>query len=99
MYLHVDTGHVPPTVELRDPDDLTSLKAVVSVPPHVWLDPTDLAELAGRSDDEAWRSRLTRMLAYAGTKGWLDESGRVRAHVEVNTDEDAGPERRRPRER
>jgi hypothetical protein len=82
MHLHVDAGTVPPTVVLRDPDDFTTLRAVLVVPSHLWLDPDTITELASPVD-EAWRAQLAQMLAYAGSKGWRDEQGRVRAHVEV----------------
>ena len=83
MHLHVDAGQVPPAVELLDPDDFTSFRVVLVAPAHLWLDPATLTDLAGRADDDDWRAQLARMVAYAGSKGWLDEHGRVRAHVEV----------------
>ena len=85
MYLYIDAGRVPPAVEVRDPGDFTSLSAVVVAPSHLWLDPAGLAELAGRTDDEAWHGKLASMIAYAGRNGWLDEHGHVRAHVEVQS--------------
>jgi hypothetical protein len=83
VYLHVDAGQVPPAVELRDPDDFTSLKAVVVTLPHLWFDEAVLTKLADRAGDEDWQAQLARMFAFAGTKGWLDDRGRVRAHVEL----------------
>ena len=83
MYLHVDAGQVPPAVELRDPDDFTSLKAVVVVPSHLWLGPAQLTALAGRGGDQAWQGQLAAMAAYAGKHGWLDSDGRIRMHTEV----------------
>lgn len=85
MYLYVDAGHVPPTIELREADDFTSLRVVVVTDDHVWLDPAALAELAGRTGDPAWEDQLTRMVGYADRMGWLDEHGRIRAHVDVQS--------------
>ncbi len=85
MYLHVDPSHVPPVVEVREPDDFKAFKVVIEVPEHSWIAPDVLTELAGRGDDEEWRQQLAAMLAYAAGKGWCDEAGRVRAHVEVIT--------------
>jgi len=40
--------------------------------------------LAGaRADDPAWSEGFGKMLAYAGSKGWMDPSGTaIQAHVE-----------------
>ncbi|WP_308163006.1 hypothetical protein [Nocardia alni] len=70
-------------MELRDQDDFTSLSVVVVTPSRVWLDPAGLTELAGRGGDEIWRTQLAGMVDYAESKGWLDEAGRVSAHVRV----------------
>lgn len=83
MYLHIDPTHVPPVVEVREPDDFTAFKMVIEVPEHAWVEPAFLTELAGRCDDEQWRQDLAGMLAHAKSKGWCDDAGRVRAHVEV----------------
>jgi hypothetical protein len=85
MYLHIDTAEVPPVVEVREPDDFTAFKVVVEVPEHAWITPDMLTELAGRGDDGEWRQHVAGMLAYAASKGWCDEAGRVRAHVEVSS--------------
>lgn len=82
MYILVDTRQVPPTVSLCDPDDFTSFRVVVETSPHVWVDPQEVTALAGRADD-AWTQKLAGMVAYASSKAWVDEQGRVRAHVEV----------------
>jgi hypothetical protein len=83
MILRVDTQTTPPLVEVAEADDFTSFKVVVRTPSHSWVDPTDLAALAGRTDDPDWQQKLAGMVAYAGSKGWLDEQGRIRAHVET----------------
>ncbi len=85
MYLHIDPTEVPPAVAVREPDDFTAFKVVVEVPEHAWIVPDVLTALAGRGDDDAWRQNLAGMLAYAASKGWCDDAGRVRAHVEVTS--------------
>ena len=50
---------------------------------HVFVDVDALRDLAGeRAEDLAWTDSLSQMVAYAGAHGWLDESGRIRAHIE-----------------
>lgn len=85
MYLHIDPTEIPPAVEVREADDFTAFKVVVEVPEHAWITPHALTALAGRGDDDEWRQNLAGMLAYAASKGWCDDAGRVRAHVEVTT--------------
>lgn len=85
MYLQIDPTQVPPVVEVRELDDFTAFKVVLEVPEHAWIAPDVLTELAGRGDDVEWRQHLAGMLAYAASKGWCDEAGRVRAHVEVTS--------------
>lgn len=86
MYVEIDLSAVPPTAELRDADDFSDFRVIASVPSHVWLAPDVLAELAGRSEDGEWHQRLAGMVAYAAEKGWVDERGRVRAHVQIEHD-------------
>jgi hypothetical protein len=47
---------------------------------YVWFAPASLAQLAGELADDAWMGRLHDMAAYASTRAWVDDSGRVRAH-------------------
>jgi hypothetical protein len=49
---------------------------------HVWVD-TAWLKSNGRPDDESWLAGLDKMLGYAKGAGWLDESGAVRAHIEI----------------
>jgi len=49
---------------------------------HAWVQ-TAWLKANGRPDDPAWLAGLEKMLAYAKTSGWFDESGAVRAHIEV----------------
>lgn len=85
MYLRIDTAATPPSVEVVEPDDFSSFKVVVVVDGHSWVAPAELAELAGRGADPDWQHKLAGMIDYARTKGWLDDAGRIRAHVEVQT--------------
>ena len=83
MYLRIDPRTTPPLVEVVEPDDITSFKVVVVTPAHSWVDPADLTALAGRADDPDWQQKLAGMISYAESKGWLDEQGRIRAHLET----------------
>lgn len=82
MLLRIDTGCTPPSVELLERDDFKSLKAVVAVPAHTWLAPSVLLDLVPDAD-ATWRERLEEMVSFARAHGWTDESGRIRAHVEL----------------
>lgn len=50
---------------------------------HVWIDVARLREEASAAvGDPAFGERFDGMIAYASSKGWLDETGtRVRAHI------------------
>ncbi|WP_304113987.1 hypothetical protein [Mycolicibacterium bacteremicum] len=85
MHLRIDTRVVPPAVDVVDAEDFTAFKVVLVTDSHAWVEPGALAELAGRTADPEWQQKLTGMLAYAQSKGWCDEDGRIRAHVEVQT--------------
>jgi len=50
-------------------------------PPYAWIDPVALRSL-GRPDDPSWTKGLDGMIAYAGTREWVDENGALRAHCE-----------------
>jgi hypothetical protein len=82
VIIDVDLTAVPPTISLLEPDDLTSF-SVRARGEHAFVDRGTLIALAGeRANDAAWLERLDKMLAYAASKGWADESGRTRAHIE-----------------
>lgn len=49
---------------------------------HAYVEPAAVERLAAGRVDEGWGDRFAAMLAYAGTKGWLDEVGRIRGHTE-----------------
>ncbi len=48
---------------------------------HIWVEPSILRFLSGYAGDGDWEKHFTGMLTYAQVKGWLDEQGRVRAHL------------------
>jgi hypothetical protein len=48
---------------------------------HAWLDPAAVTALAGEVG-QRWRADFDAMIAYAASKGWTDDGGRVRAHIE-----------------
>lgn len=85
MYLRIDTGTTPPHVEVCEPEDFTAFKVVVVTAPHSWVDPGDLTALAGRGGDPEWQQKLAGMIGYAQSKGWTDDAGRIRAHIEIES--------------
>lgn len=51
---------------------------------HAFVTRAGLEALAGdRASDADWQSSLDAMLGYADSKGWTDDSGAVRAHLET----------------
>lgn len=49
---------------------------------HVWLDIDGLLRLSPLAADPEWKAGFDGVMAYAQTKGWIDDSGsRVRAHL------------------
>jgi len=80
---------------LEDVDNFKAFKVVSAAAPasayatigrldgdHVWVNQTWL-KTNGRPNDETWLTGLEKMLNYAKTAGWLDETGAVRAHNET----------------
>ena len=50
---------------------------------HLWIDIALVQELAGDAVDAEWQSQFDGMLAYANSKGWIDEAAnRVEAHIQ-----------------
>jgi hypothetical protein len=48
----------------------------------VWLDVDELRRRAAPGGADGWAARYDAMIAYARSKGWLNDSGRlVRAHI------------------
>ena len=85
MYIEIDLTTVPPTTTLREPDDFTRFKVVVTPAADAFVTPDALRALPGaRPDDPAWEEQLSGMLGYAASKGWIrDEDGAIQAHVET----------------
>lgn len=56
-------------------------RAVEASTDHLWVSIDALRSLAGQRGDD-WDTGFDEMLAYARSKGWVDETGtHVRAHV------------------
>lgn len=69
--------------DLHDAENFTALKAVARRVEHVWLTREEIERLAGgRSQEPTWREQFERMLEYAASKGWVNESGAIRVHVD-----------------
>ncbi len=50
---------------------------------HLWIDIVFVRELAGDAADAEWQAQFDGMLAYANSKGWVDEpANRVEAHIQ-----------------
>lgn len=48
---------------------------------HVRLPPSVLRFLSSHAGNAEWEAKFDAMIGYAASKGWLDEQGRVRAHL------------------
>ncbi|MDO8776646.1 MAG: SDR family oxidoreductase [Burkholderiaceae bacterium] len=48
---------------------------------HVRLSPSVLRFLSSHAGSAEWETKFDAMIGYAASKGWLDEQGRVRAHL------------------
>lgn len=48
---------------------------------HVRLQPSVLRFLSSHAGSAEWEAKFDAMIGYAASKGWLDEQGRVRAHL------------------
>jgi hypothetical protein len=90
VIVRVDTG--AGTVVLDEPGAFDGFKVVapagagrVAGEGHVWVRAAAVEGWAGATGalDDAWRVGFAKMLDYARTKGWTDESGEfVQAHIE-----------------
>ncbi len=54
---------------------------------HLWIDIAFVEELASNAVDHVvdakWQAQFVKMLAYANSKGWVDEAAnRVEAHIQ-----------------
>lgn len=48
-----------------------------------WVCPEALRRLSPRGEDVEWQRGFARMVAFAETRGWVDQAGRIRAHIEA----------------
>jgi len=73
--VHLEDGCVPG-------DDLGACGIWSPDGQHAWIEPDWLREQAGPlAEDAGWQSGFSAMIDFARSKGWLDEQGRIRAHV------------------
>ena len=50
---------------------------------HLWIDIAFVRELAGDAANAEWEAQFDGMLAYANSKGWINEAAnRVEAHIQ-----------------
>ena len=49
---------------------------------HAWISPDWLRQASGRTGDAAWIQGFEAMLAYAAKKGWVNQAGAIRGHIE-----------------
>jgi hypothetical protein len=87
------------TVTLDEPDDFKGFKVVVASGDGsglfsvgrlahrdtAWIKAEAVRTLASAAVTPEWEEGFAAMLAYAQTKGWLDDSGDIQAHVEWET--------------
>lgn len=98
MLITIDTGVWPVLENVEDTKalkisarcDAAALAAAVAPigrldgDSHVWVDVRWLAA-SGRPQVPAWVESFDKMLAYARSRGWLDERGEfVRVHIEYS---------------
>ncbi|MGW7540467.1 hypothetical protein ACWGKQ_05045 [Streptomyces sp. NPDC054770] len=51
-------------------------------PTHAWVSAQELRAACAREGDQAWAREFDAMVAFAVSKGWVDDTGtRLRAHV------------------
>lgn len=56
---------------------------------HAYLEVAALRALAGDSArNEDWQNSFDGMIGYARSKGWVDQGGAVRAHIETEVSSD-----------
>ena len=56
---------------------------------HVRLSPSVLRFLSSHAGSAEWEAKFDAMISYAASKGWLDEQGRVRAHLTFRESDEA----------
>lgn len=63
-------------------DALSDLGSLDPDGEHVWLDGEAVKRLAGPEVADTWHTEFDNMVQYAQSKGWTDDAGRIRAHIE-----------------
>ncbi len=85
MIIDVDLTSVPPRISLREADDFKSFK-LLAHGEHAFVDRETLLAMDGaRAQDADWVAALDGMLAFAASKGWVNDDGETRAHIEHST--------------
>lgn len=83
VYVEISLTTVPPTVELKEPEDFKAFKVVVREAEHAWVSPERVAELAADAGaSQTWGAEFAAMVDFARSKGWVRDDGAIRAHVE-----------------
>ena len=49
---------------------------------HAWVSEAALRTFPAVRDNAEWQKKLDGMIAFARTRGWVNESGAIRAHIE-----------------
>lgn len=60
----------------------TGPDVILDLSGDAWVAPEFVTKLAGGRADRAWRQEFEKMVADAASSGWVDEAGRIKAHVE-----------------
>ncbi len=80
-------GAVAPDGPSGDADRLAAVVASTGVGAvggtgDVFVRPEAVRALAGTAAGEEWGAAFAKMCEYAVSKGWVDDAGRIQAHVE-----------------
>ncbi|MDO8251289.1 MAG: glucose 1-dehydrogenase [Rhodoferax sp.] len=79
-----DFNRLDVLVDPQSPERLEQAIARIGSPDgadHVRLSPSVLRFLSSDAGSAEWDAKFDAMISYAASKGWLDEQGRVRAHL------------------
>ena len=49
---------------------------------NVWVSPSAVRRLAAGKVGDNWEGEFAGMVGYATSKGWIDDAGAIRAHIE-----------------
>ena len=83
MRIELDLTQFPANVRLLEAGDFSRFH-VVARGDHTFVPIDRLQALAGElADDPAWKSQLAGMVEYARSKGWVNDAGAIRAHIET----------------